>query len=57
VVRTPEGKDHSEFPAIYGSIILKLTYKKRKGMDWTNVAWDGNKWWAFMKNVMKFQAL
>jgi hypothetical protein len=24
VVRTPEGKDHSEFPAIHGRIILKL---------------------------------
>ena len=24
VVRTPEGKDHSEFPATHGRIILKL---------------------------------
>jgi len=25
-------------------------------MDWTNVAWDRDKWWAFMNNVMNFQA-
>lgn len=25
-------------------------------MDWTDVAWDGDKWWAFMNNVMSFHA-
>jgi len=38
---------------VFGRIILKLAYKKWDGgMDWFNLAHDGERWWALVNAVM-----
>ena len=49
-------KYHLEDPGIDGRIILRWLFKKWDGgLDWIDLARDGDKWWAFVNAVMNLQ--
>jgi hypothetical protein len=43
-----------EDPDVDGTIILRIDLQEVGcgGMDWINVAQDGDRWWAFLNVVM-----
>jgi hypothetical protein len=46
--------DHLGDPGIDGRIILKWIFKNLDGgMDWIELAQDGDRWWALVNAVMK----
>jgi len=52
----PEGKRPLRRPVVDGRIILKLTYKKWDGgIDWIDLAKNGDRWWAVVNAIMNLR--
>jgi hypothetical protein len=49
--------DQLEDPSIDGRIILKCIFEKwyGAGMDWIDLAWDRDRWWAVVYARMNFR--
>jgi hypothetical protein len=53
LVRKPKGKNHLEDLGVDKRIILKLIFKKQDGVDWINLAQNGDKRWAVVNTETK----
>ena len=51
-------RDYLENTGVDGRIMSNLIfrmYNKGKGMDWTNLAQESDRWWALLNAVMNLQ--
>jgi hypothetical protein len=48
--------NHLEDPGIDGRIILKWIFRQwDRGMDWIDMAQDGDRWWTLVSAIMNFR--